>query len=304
METIKPKKLKKGDTIGIISLSGAVKPEQVQKIYNTQNFFEENGYKTVLSANIFDRKRYLAGEDEKKADCLKEFFKNPEINAILCSRGGYGAIRVINKIDYEVIKKNPKIFAGYSDTTAYSTMILKRAGVINFSAPMACSDFGEDDISDFTVQSFFETLSDTKALEIKPATPEVYYEGNEQGVLWGGNLATVVSLCGQDFIPDEKFLFFAEDLNEDVYKIDKMFRQLLNIKQFKENLAGIVLGEFLDVSSEKYLQELFYELGEEIKKPVVGGFKISHDRDKITVPIGAWANLDGEKLSIDSYLED
>lgn len=304
METIKPKSLKKGDTIGIISLSGAVKPEQEQNIYKAQKFFEEKGYKTVFSKNIFDKKRYLAGEDEIKAECLKEFFENPEINAILCSRGGYGAIRIINKIDYETIKNNPKIFAGYSDVTAFSLMIQRKTGLITFSAPMACGDFGVDEVSEFSEKHFFETLTNTNVLEIKPEQKEIYHQGQAEGILFGGNLATVVSLCGQDFIPDEKFIFFAEDLNEDVYKIDKMFRQLLNIDKFRKNLSGIVLGEFLDISDENYLNELFSELADELQKPVIGGFKISHAKDKLTIPVGAHANIINCNLKIENYLSE
>lgn len=302
MNTIKPKKLKKGDTIGFISLCGAVKNEQ--NIHNAKKFFEDLGYKVILSDNIFDKKRYLAGEDSAKIKCLEEFFKNPEIDGIFCVRGGYGAIRIINKIDYNVIKNNPKIFTGYSDVTAYSLMILKRAGLITFSAPMPNGDFGCDEISDFTSKNFFSVLENTEDLEIKSENPTVYYEGKAKGILFGGNLSTVVSLCGQDFIPEEKFIFFAEDLNEDVYRIDKMFRQLLNIEQFRNNLSGIVLGEFLDVSSEEYLSELFEEIGQEIKKPVMNGFKISHAKDKITVPIGASAiiNTKTKNLIIEKYL--
>ena len=199
MKTIKPKKLKKGDTIGIISLSGAIKSEQKQNIYNAQKYFEEKGYKTVLSKNIFNKKRYLAGEDDFKIECLKEFFENPNINAIVCSRGGYGAIRIINKIDYGVIKNNPKIFAGYSDVTAFLLMIYKKTGLVTFSAPMACGDFGKESVSDFTAEYFFKTLSNSGNLELKPEKTQVFYKGEAEGILFGGNLATVVSLCGQDF---------------------------------------------------------------------------------------------------------
>ena len=303
METIKPKKLKKGDTIGIISLCGAIR--EVEKVYNAKSFFEKNGYNVVLSENIFDKKRYLAGEDDKKTEYLNKFFKDDSIDAILCSRGGYGAIRIINKIDYDVIKSNPKIFAGYSDVTVLSSMILKKTGLITFSAPMACSDFGDENISELTCKSFFETLENSKESSIKPVNPTVYQEGEAQGILFGGNLSSLVSLCGVDFIPDEKFIFFAEDLNEDVYRIDKMFHQLLNIQKFKDNLAGIMIGEFLDVSSKEDLKELFKEIAFEVKKPMTDGFLISHGKDKITVPIGASARINtfDKTVYVESYTQ-
>jgi len=264
MNLIKPKKLNKGDTIGIIALSGAV--ESKENIINAQKYFENKGYKVVLSDNIFAQNRYLAGSDEQKVEELHKLFANPEIKMILCARGGYGAIRLLDKIDFELIKNNPKIFAGYSDVSAIESMILTKTGLITFYAPMASSDFGITNtetndfreqetgkregklsVSKFVEKSFFSTFQNTNALQISPDKEQskIYFKGEAKGILWGGNLATIVSLCGLDFIPDEKFIFFAEDLGEDTYKIDKMFTQLLNIEKFRQNLSGIILGDFI-----------------------------------------------------------
>ena len=302
MNIIKPRKLNKGDTIGIISLSGCIRNEE--NIYNAKKYFENRGYNVVLSENIFDKKRYLAGEDDTKVQQLKEFFESPDINAILCARGGYGAIRIINKIDYKSIKNNPKIFAGYSDITALSAMILKKTGLITFSSPMAKGDFGSEKVSRITSSNFFKTLSKNGICEIEPQSAKVYKSGCADGILFGGNLATITSLCGIDFIPDEKFIFFAEDLMEDTYKIDKMFTQLLNIPKFRENLSGIILGDFLDVKNKKNLEELFEEIAHNIKKPVIGGYRITHGKHKITVPIGVMAHLDTSsgKVLLNEYL--
>lgn len=304
MNLIKPQKLNIGDTIGILAISGAV--ENKENIQRAKKYFENKGYKVVLSENIFDKKRYLAGEDEKKVEELHKFFLNPQIKMILCARGGYGAIRILDKIDYDIIKNNPKIFAGYSDISAIQSMILTKAGLITFYSPVANSDFGAEEVSKVVEKSFFDTLVSTKNLEIIPCKrkSKVYFEGKAKGILWGGNLATVVSMCGLDFIPDEKFIFFAEDLGEDVYKIDKMFTQLLNIEKFRNNLQGIILGDFLDVTNKKYFDELFYEIGGKCNVPILSGFKITHARDKITVPYGAKAFFSTEKrvLEVYSYL--
>lgn len=304
MNLIKPKKLNKGDTIGILALSGFSKNKE--NILRAKKYFEDKGYKIVLSENIFDKNRYLAGTDEKKIQELHKFFKDPKINAILCSRGGYGAIRLLDKIDFDLIKNNPKIFAGYSDVTAIESMIMTKTGLITFYSPIAHSDFGIEDISSITEKSFFKTLTNTETLELKPdkRKSKVYYEGSAKGILWGGNLATIVSLCGQDFIPDEKFIFFAEDLGEETYKIDKMMTQLLNIEKFRKNLQGIILGEFLDITNPKHFDELFNEIGEKYKKPILSGFKITHAKDKITIPYGANASFSTENriLNIENYL--
>jgi len=304
MNLIKPKKLNKGDTIGILALSGITRIEE--NIYRAKKYFEDKGYQVVLSENIFDKNRYLAGSDEKKVEELHRFFQDPNINAILCSRGGYGAIRLLDKIDFSIIKNNPKIFAGYSDVSAIESAILTKTGLITFYSPIAHSDFGIEDVSNFTEDSFFKTLTNINDLELKPdrINCEIYKDGSAKGILWGGNLATIVSLCGQEFIPDDKFIFFAEDLGEETYKIDKMMTQLLNIKKFRDNIQGIILGEFLDVSNQEHFDELFYEIGENIQKPILSGFKISHAKDKLTVPYGANASFytEDQILKIDSYL--
>lgn len=304
MNLIKPKKLNKGDTIGILALSGAV--ESKANIIRAKKYFENKGYKVVLSENIFDEYRYLAGTDEKKVQELHKFFKDPNINAILCSRGGYGTIRLLDKIDFDLIKKNPKIFAGYSDASAIESMILTKTGLITFYAPVAQSDFGVKNISKLTERAFFKTLTNTKDMEFSSdkRKSKTYFEGEAKGIIWGGNLATVVSMCGLNFIPDEKFIFFAEDLNEDVYKIDKMMTQLLNVEKFRKNLAGIVLGDFLDIKSKKHFDELFFEIGGKCKIPIISGFKITHAKDKITIPYGASTEFSTKTkiLKIKSYL--
>lgn len=305
MNLIKPKKLNKGDKIGIIILSCITERNAVLR---SKKYFEEKGYEVVLSENIFDENRYLAGTDEKKVQELHKFFKDKDIKMIICARGGYGAIRILDKIDFDLIKNNPKIFAGYSDLSAIEAMIYKKTGLITFYAPMAQSDFGIEKISKFVEKSFFSLLQNTKNLEILPdkKKSKVYFEGKCKGRLWGGNLATIASMCGLDFIPDEKFILFAEDLGADVYKIDKMMTQLLNIEKFRKNLSGIVLGDFLDIKNRKHLDELFYEIGNRYKIPMLSGFKITHKKDKITLPYGAEADFSTKTkvLKIETYLKD
>ena len=310
--------LKTGDTIGIIALSGACEKEKIEK---AKANIESMGYNVELSKNIYDKNRYLAGTDEYKISELHRFFQDDEIKLILCARGGYGAIRLINKIDYSIIKSNPKPFCGFSDVTALLLMIYRKAGLITYHGPMACSDFWEIDNTTpnpsplkgnvshspqpspdereektKTIQTFFKAINE-KPLRYEGTT--IYNNGFAEGILWGGNLATVVSLCGQDFIPYRDFIFFAEDLNEPVYKIDRMFQQLINIPQFTKYCKGIILGDFLEVDNPKWLEEYFIELASKHKIPIVEGFKITHNKEKITLPIGKYAKLDGKTLTVD-----
>lgn len=293
MNLIKPKKLKKGDTIAIIATSGNV---DIEKIQNGVKYFQNRGYKVKLGKNIEKSFRYMAGTDEERLEDLHNAFLDTDVDAIICARGGYGAIRLINKIDNSIIKNNPKIFCGYSDITALSSMFLTNSNLITFSGPMVQSDFSNKNVNKFTEESFFNTVTQNKC-EIKPNNLISFKDGNTEGILWGGNLATIVSLCGQDFIPNDKFIFFAEDLNEPVYKIDKYFQQLVNIKKFKENIQGIILGDFLDVDNSKWLNELFKEISEELNIPTLGGFPISHSSQKATIPYGGYAKLQEDIIS-------
>ena len=280
-----------GDTIGIIALSGACDREKVEQ---AKANIEAMGYKVKLSKNIFDQNRYLAGFDEDKISELESFFEDDEIKLILCARGGYGAIRLINKINYSILKSHSKPFCGFSDVTALLLMIYRKTGMVTYHSPMACTDFGVN-VNESTKQNFLKVINE------EPMCFEgtkIYKEGTVNGILWGGNLSTVVSLCGQDFIPYRDFIFFAEDLNEPVYKIDKMFQQLINLFQFKKYCKGIVLGDFLDTDNEEWLEEYFNELSAKLQIPVTGGFKITHDTEKITLPIGKYAKLDGKRLTI------
>ncbi len=275
-------------TVGLISPAGGGVSEE--KINSAKKYFENRGFQVKLSKNIYASNRYLAGKDDERLEELHSFFKDPDIGIIISTRGGYGSIRIINGIDYDLIKNNPKIFCGYSDITALLLMIYKKTGLITYHGPMASTDFS--DISTYTEENFLKAISGEK-LEFNGN--KVYKEGSASGIIWGGNLATVVTLCGQDFIPNQDFIFFAEDLNEPVYKIDRMFTQLFNIKEFKNNCKGIILGDFLDTDNEDWLEELF----KEFEIPTISGLKITHNKDKITIPIGRKCYLENTKLVID-----
>lgn len=279
-------KLQKGDTIGIIALSGDCDKD---KIDSAVLELQKLGYNTKLSKNIYKSDRYLAGSDEEKISELHSFFEKEDIKLILNMRGGYGAIRLINKINYDLIKSNYKPFVGYSDITALLLMIYKKTGMITYHGPMGVNKLLENE---FAYKNLLKALSG-EVLHLEGN--KTYVQGDAEGVIWGGNLATVTSLCGIDFIPDNDFIFFAEDINEPVYKIDRMFTQLFNIEKFRSKCKGIILGEFIDVDNTKWLEEFFKTL----PVPAVGGFKITHGEENITIPIGRTSKLNGTTLVIE-----
>lgn len=298
MNLIKPKSLECGDTIAIIAPAGNVDSKKIQ---TAVKYFETKGFKIALGKNLFKENRYFAGTDEERLEDLHNAFLNPEVKAIVCARGGYGSIRLLDKIDYSIIKNNPKIFCGYSDITALSLIFLKEASLITYSGAMAQGDFGIKKVNKFTENSFWNVLSGNK--ETYKAEKTIL-EDEASGIIWGGNLSTIVSLCGincgnkkTSLIPNQKFIFIVEDLAEPVYKIDKMFRQLLNIKEFRNNISGLAIGEFLDVDNKEWFEELIKEISEELNVPTYSGFKFSHAEEKQTVPIGETGYLSGRTLT-------
>ena len=275
-------KLEKGDTIGVIALAGDCEKERIDNaVINLRNL----GYKVKLSNNIYKLDKYLAGSDNEKVAELHSFFEDSDIKIIMNARGGYGSIRLINKINYDLIKSNYKPFVGYSDITALLLMIYKKTGLVTYHGPMG--------VVNGNAKQWLEDALDGKNLIFEGDV--IYKSGDAEGIIWGGNLATVVSLCGIDFIPDKDFIFFAEDINEPVYKLDRMFTQLFNIEKFRKNCKGIVLGDFLGADNEIWLKDLF----KSFSVPTAGGFKISHEGDQITLPIGRPSKLSGTTLVID-----
>ncbi len=291
MNIIKPEKLKTGDTIGILAISGKIK--NIENINKAKIFFENQGFKVVISDTCYTCHRYMAGNsDENCLNALHSFFSDKSINAILCARGGYGTLRLINKIDWDIIKNNPKIFAGYSDITILLDMIFKKTGLITFHSAMANGDFAEN-IEEYTKDSFFKTLTgNAKCYTAENGT--VYKEGTAKGRLWGGNLASLVSLCGIDFVPDDDLILFLEDLNEPVYKIDRMLTQLFNIDKVKNNVKGIAFGEFKDIEDKNLLNEVLQEFITYYNIPSCSGFKITHGKIKDSLPYGVYVDFDSK----------
>ena len=287
MDLIYPEHLKKGDTIGILCVSGKI--DDYSKLNRAKEFIESKGYNVKISYLPEQQNDYLCADDETRASELNRFFADKTIKAIIAARGGYGSIRILDMIDYKSIKDNPKFFGGYSDITALSLMIYKNTGLVTYNSPMAYSDFGNQ-ISDYSEKSFFDVI-EHGLTELRLENAHAYKSGNASGILWGGNLSTIQSLCGIDFIPDDDFIFIAEDINEPVYKIDKMFAQLFNIAQFKTNCKAIVLGYFSNIDNNEILDKLFNEIANKYEIPVVKGLKFGHEKDFLTFPIGVNAIL-------------
>lgn len=298
------KKLNKGDTIGIISPAGAVK--DIPMLEDAIKYFENKGYKVKLSPHICDKNTYLAGRDEDRLSDLMGFFADAEVKAILCSRGGYGTFRLLQNIDWDVIKHNPKIFVGYSDITAMLNNFVEKSGMVCFHGPLAVSDFGKEELNGYTEENFWEILTGEAKIPFSYENP-VNYEcitaGQTEGTLMGGNLTLLCGLLGTPYFPDLKNkILLLEDVEEPLYKIDRMLMQLKLAGVF-EQVSGFLFGEFTSIPESQHKDltpvDIIKELAHGFKIPIGYGFPASHAEAKATLPLGVKYGFDSENFRLE-----
>lgn len=295
------KVLKKGDTIGIIAPASR---SSYEKVLEAKKNIGNMGYKVVLGECTQKQWYSYAGEDEERAREINNFFSDKAIDAILCMRGGYGCNRLIELIDFEIIKNNPKIFVGYSDITTLHMAINEKTGLITFHGPMAVSNFtGNYNID--TYNNFIEILSnplDQRVINNFSKELEVISEGKAKGKLVGGNLATLVATLGTKYDLDyrEKILFL-EEIGEKTYKVDRFLNQLKKHGVF-EKIEGIVLGDFKncppDSKKDMSLIEVFQDYFRDLKKPVIYNLESGHSEPMLTLPLGAMCGIDSYEKKI------
>lgn len=292
----KPRALKEGDVIGIIAPSS---PALIEKVYKAKKYINQLGFKVKLGSSCFETRGYLAGQDNDRARDLMNMFKDKTVNGILCLRGGYGASRILEKIDYGIIKENPKIFVGYSDITVLHTAFNQIGNLVTFHGPMAAPNMSEL-IDQFTINSFLKGITSTDPLgEIRNPIAEkigCLVPGEATGEIIGGNLAMIAGTLGTPYeINTKGKLLLLEEVAEEPYRVDRMLTQLKLAGKFKD-ASGIIIGDFKDCIPKEYensltLMEVFQNTITPCKKPTIYNLKVGHCFEKITLPLGVQANL-------------
>lgn len=306
MRYIKPKRLHKGDLIGIISPAST--PDDLTRINSGVKYLEKLGFKVLVGSNVGKNHGYLAGSDEERLNDLHSMFKNKMVKAVMCVRGGYGSPRLLDRIDFKLIKKNPKIFVGYSDITALQMAFLQKSNLVTFAGPMLAVDF-HDEVSPFTEEFFWGMVTSNKKIgRIKNPNNEKLYclkKGSTRGQIVGGNLALLVSLMGTQYFPDiRNKILLLEDTGEAPYRLDRLINQL-RIAGVFDKVKGVVLGAFTDCKesdpSKKTLSlgEVIEDYFTRIKKPVVYNFQHGHIKDNITIPYGIKFKLNASRCFIE-----
>ncbi len=302
MIPVKPQRLKQKDLIGIISPASS--PDEFLRVERGVKYLESLGYRVKVGKHVGKNHGYLAGTDDERVEDLHSMFKDKNVKAVFTVRGGYGAFRLLDKIDYRVIKNNPKIFVGYSEITSLQMAFFEKAGLITFAGPMVGVDF-YDEVSQYTTENFWAMITSNKKIG-KLSFPEeqklpFLIKGNASGRVVGGNLAVFAALLGTEYFPNlTGKILMIEDIGELPYRIDRMLNQLRLAGAFKK-IKGIILGRFVDCNEHDPAKKTL-SLGEVIqhyigslKVPSVYTFPHGHIKDLITVPFGVKVNLNASK---------
>lgn len=294
--TVKPAKLQKGSTIGIVAPAGPC--YRKNEIANCVKAIEKLGFNVVPGNTVYMDKGYLAGEDFERARDINEFFMNQDIDGIICLRGGYGSQRILDKIDYDMIRRNPKVFIGYSDITAIHSALNRICGLVTFHGPIALNFCGMDE---FTLNSFLNCVTSSEPLgEVKnPGNIGKIYSlcsGEAAGQLVGGNLSLLSSSIGSPYEIDTRGkILFIEDVGEEPYRVDRMLTQLILSGKLSD-CNGIVLGQWTKceaVEPEKNLSltEVLIDRLMPLGKPVLCNLACGHEKTKITIPLGVMSRI-------------
>jgi len=302
---LKPKRLKKGQSIGLIAPGSAIRSGQLETAIST---LEQLGLHPVYTKNVQTKHGYLAGKDEDRLADLHQMFEDPKIDGIWCLRGGYGCTRLLPKINYKMIRKNPKVLIGYSDITALIQAIYKKTGLIGFHGPLAVSEATDYNLEQLQKVLFHPqaTLNLNNAKENQDSEDENYQvkvirPGKVSGKLIGGNLSLVSAMLGTPYeLPVKNSILCLEDIGEKPYRIDRMLTQLRQTYDLRQ-ASGIMLGIFEDCeggSGSLSLMEMLEDRLGDLNIPVIYGMSFGHIQHQMTLPIGINAEMDTANASL------
>lgn len=283
--------------IALVSPSGPIR--SLDDIAASERNARELNWSPVVTANAAKKAAYLAGEDADRANDLNDAFRDDTIAALWCVRGGYGAMRILDQLDYDAFIKSPKALIGYSDITALHAAIASRCEVVSFHGPTARGTH-----SGFSRDSFVRAIvRQENSCGTWPAARTIR-GGRVKGRIAGGNLSLVAALTGTPYQIDlSDAILVIEDVNEAVYRVDRMMHQLL-LSGSLDNCAAIAAGDFTlpaddHDSLDRSVDEVFSEISERLGIPCISGIPVGHIEDQWTVPLGADAELDTEAKRLD-----
>ncbi|MBU1638701.1 LD-carboxypeptidase [bacterium] len=287
-----PRALPAKGLIGICSPAGPVKQDKLERAVRR---IERSGYRVKLAPNVFGKHGYLSASDEERLSDLHQLFLDPEVDAVFCSRGGYGTSRLLEKADATLIANSRKPFLGFSDTTALQWMIYAETGFVTYTGPLAVE--WDDLVSEAACDHAWRVLTQTETGNLFAAFPSespqrfelLKGRGELHGVLMPGNLAMITTLCGTPYLPDmQDKILFIEDISESPYRFDRMLFQLRNAGILKK-LRGLIVGDFgWDGKEGEYemQRQCLLDVTRGYSYPIMINLPYGHGRDRLTLPVG------------------
>ena len=285
---LKPKSLKRGHRIGVVSPSYWL---EKKGLGNAVTVFQKKGYEVQLGDSVYLKDGPFAGTPQQRANDINQMFSDPNIDAIFCARGGYGANRVLPLLDYDLIQSKPKIFMGYSDITAFLTSITQKTGLVTFHGPML-STF-KNKLVPYNLDTLVNVLSgkeDIRIVEPNELKPTILKSGKAIGPLWGGNMCLLVNRLGtKNQLNTDGVILFIEDVDENLYAFDRMLFHMKEAGMF-ENIRGLIVGELTEIKDEiipfgKTTDEIILDVCGDLNIPIVTNFPCGHGNYQATFPI-------------------
>ena len=311
---IAPPALQAGDTIAFVAPAGPLDRERMERA--TQRL-TEMGFDVRVPDDLYRRRGYLAGDDATRARELMAAFADPDVDAVFPGTGGYGAMRILDQLDYDVIRRNPKVLVGFSDITALHLAIQRQTGLVTFHSPVPMWGLGSpDNLTPFSAKYFWRAL-----LRDEQVDPPYTFDppddhpplralspGTARGRLAGGNLSIIVALLGTPYeIHTDGRILFMEDVGERPYRIDRFLCQLRLAGKF-DHVAGVLLGQFSDCEPKEdeeslSLDDVFADYFTNIGVPVLANFPTGHAPYNATLPINGLVEVDADARRV-SVLEN
>lgn len=294
---IKPHRISHKSTLGLVAPASPIYEE---KDFNAMlSNLRMLGFNLKLAPHVHDQLGHLAGTDEDRASDLMKMFQDKEVDAIMCIRGGWGCNRILDYLDFNAIKNNPKPLIGFSDITSLHIAIQARTGLVTFHGPVGTSEW-----NDFTLNSFDKALvkADPQVYEIPAENRKDAYvitPGKAKGKILGGNLTVLTAMMGSAYLPDfDGAILFLEEVGEAVYRVDRMMTQL-HLAGVLDKINGFIFGQCTDCKADEHslgLRRVFKDHIKPLGIPAFYGAMISHEEKNVTIPEGMIAEMDAEKL--------
>lgn len=301
---VRPPRLRRGDTIGIVAPSSPQRDDE--RLKRGIRYFESLGYRVRVGEHLWKRYGYLAGTDEERIDDLNAMIRDPEVRLIIGGRGGYGMTRIIDRVDYQMLRRAPKIIVGFSDLTALNCAVLRRAKLMSFSGALPGVDFAED-VDPFAEESFWRAVTSARAggtVPVDEASHRSLHCGRAEGWLMPGNLTLLASMCGTPYLPKSRdAVLLLEEIGEEAYRVDRLLSQLWSSGMMSQ-IAALCFGAFTDAGPRRVSVDplpLDVVLAEYVRRasvPALSGVAYGHIRRKLTLPVGVHARVDGARATV------